>query len=370
MWAILFSIFSTILLQEMTARLGVVGRLGLGEAIRVKFTNYWIRILVSILVVGAILIGNAAYEAGNITGAVLGFEPYRMAIGKLSINPFIPVIGVIAFVILYVGKTKIIEQFLMLLVAAMSIIFLLAAFLLKPDIGLVLKHTFIPSIPANAFIMITGLIGTTVVPYNLFLHASSSKSKWQNAAALAIARWDTVISVIIGGLITMAIMVTSSVAFYETGRPIQNLTDLAIQLNPLLGTGASSFMTFGFLAAGLSSAITAPLAAAYAMSGIANWNDKLTTVRFRSVWIFVLGIGLIFSLLGFKPLNLILFAQVANGLLLPVIVLFLLWVMNDKAILGNYVNTKWANAGGVFVLLVAIGLGAKSILSVFGILGK
>ena len=370
LWAILFSIAATVILQEMTVRLGVIGRLGLGEAIRKKFTTSWIRIIVSILIIGAILIGNAAYEAGNITGAVLGFEHYSITLGNRNFNPAILILGAIAFLILYTGKIKIIERFLIILVAFMSIVFLVTAMLLKPDLILLCKNTFIPTVPANGFLMVTGLIGTTVVPYNLFLHASSAKIKWTDSAALGIARWDTFFSVLIGGLITMAIMVTASVAFHETGKSLNNLGDLSTQLNPLLGTSASSFMKAGFLAAGLSSAITAPLAAAYAMSGIANWESKLNTAKFRYIWLFVLAIGIIFSLLGFKPLNLILFAQIANGLLLPIIVLFLVWVMNDKSLLGNYCNSKLTNAGGILVLLVAIGLGTKSILGVFGILVK
>ena len=97
LWAILFSIAATVILQEMTVRLGVIGRLGLGEAIRKKFTTSWIRIIVSILIIGAILIGNAAYEAGNITGAVLGFEHYSITLGNRNFNPAILILGAIAF---------------------------------------------------------------------------------------------------------------------------------------------------------------------------------------------------------------------------------------------------------------------------------
>lgn len=368
LWAVLFSVIATIILQEMSARLGLVGRMGLGEAIRRKVSGGVAKFLLSILVISAILIGNAAYEAGNITGAVVGLQQYNFQAGKQSINPFIILIGVIAFVFLYWGKYKMIERFLVALVTLMSIIFLLSAILLQPDIWQILQGLFIIQIPENALLMVIGLIGTTVVPYNLFLHASSVKARWQSPEYLPEARWDTVLAVSLGGLITLAISITAASVFYGQSKALNNAGDLALQLEPLLGNWANVLLSLGFLAAGLSSAITAPLAAAYATQGILGWENTLKSNRFRLVWLVVLGTGLLFSLIGFKPLAVILFAQIANGLLLPVIACFLLWVMNDKEILGKYHNSLIGNIFGAIIILLTLGLGLKSVLSVFGFL--
>lgn len=354
LWAILFSIFATVVLQEMAARLGVVGRLGLGDAIREKIQQPVLKFMASFLVIGAILIGNAAYEAGNITGAVLGFE------AKL---PLIFLIGGIAFTLLYFGKYKTIERFLVGMVTIMGIVFFLAAVLLQPKIGDIIRGLFTPTLPEGSILMVVGLIGTTVVPYNLFLHASSVKEKWKGEDSLSLARWDTFLSVLLGGLITMSIVITAAVAFSGTGKTVETAADLATQLEPILGDWSGWFIALGFLAAGLSSSVTAPLAAAYATAGVMGWSSDLTDKRFRMVWIFVLVAGVLFSTLGFKPLMVILFAQVANGLLLPIIAIFLLWIMNDKSILKEHTNSLITNVLGGIVILVTLGLGIKSLLA-------
>lgn len=368
LWAVLFSTLATILLQEMAARLGVVGRLGLGDAIRQKIQRPVWRILAFTLVIAAILGGNAAYEAGNLTGAVLGFDQWRIQLGNWQFNPLILLIGAIAFALLFSGQYRTIERFLILLVGAMSLVFFFSAVLIQPDIPAILAGLFRPVLPENALLMVVGLIGTTIVPYNLFLHASAAAKRWESAESLRQARGDTVISVSVGGLITMAILITAAAALHGQVDSVDNAADLARQLRPLLGEWAHPFLSLGFLAAGLSSSITAPLAAAFATAGILGWSNDLKGRRFRSVWIFVLMIGIAFSLIGFRPLTVILFAQIANGILLPVIAAFLLWVMNDRGLLGEYSNKAVRNILGLGVLLIALGLGLKSVLSVLGII--
>jgi len=362
LWAILFSIIATIILQEMSSRLGVAGKMGVGEALRRKATTTFMKWLTILLVVGAILIGNAAYEAGNITGAVLGFEGFE----NYTINPLLILIGAVAFLLLFSGQYKLIEKSLVALVSIMGVVFLLSAILLKPDISQILKSLFVPTLPENATLMVVGLIGTTVVPYNLFLHASSVKEKWSSSESLSLSRWDTIISVTLGGVITMAILITSAIAFEGSSKPVEGFADLSSQLSPVLGSWSSGFIAFGFLAAGLSSSVTAPLAAAYATSEILGWKYNMKGLRFRIVWGMVLLTGIIFSSLGFKPTAVILFAQVANGLLLPIIAGFLVWIMNDSKIMGKYTNSKTVNFLGLIVILITIILGAKSILSAIG----
>lgn len=368
LWAVLFSTLATVLLQEMAARLGVVGRLGLGDAIRQKVHHPIWRPLAFGLVLLAILGGNAAYEAGNITGAVLGFNGWQLAIGNWTFNPLILLIGLGAFALLFSGRYRIIERFLVLLVGTMSLIFFFSAILIQPDLGEILEGLFVPVLPENALLMVMGLIGTTIVPYNLFLHASAAAKRWDSPEALQQARRDTVISVFVGGLITMAIVITAAAALHGQVDSVNNAADLAQQLRPLLGDWAQPFLSMGFLAAGLSSSITAPLAAAFATAGILGWSSDLRSRRFRMVWMFVLIIGIAFSLVGFKPLMVILFAQIANGILLPVIAAFLLWVMNDKGLLGDYSNKAVRNGLGIIILVIALALGLKSIFTVFGML--
>ena len=192
------------------------------------------------------------------------------------------------------------------------------------------------------------------------------KNKWNDPKDLKASRTDTFYSILIGGFITMSILIASAVVNQHSEGSISNIKDMSQQITPLLGSWGTTFMSIGFLAAGLSSAITAPLAAAFASSELFGWGNSMKATKFRAVWIVILLVGVIFSLLGFKPTGVILFAQVANGLLLPIIASFLLWVMNDKKLLGDYVNSKYANIFGGLIILITIVLGLKGIITAFG----
>jgi Mn2+/Fe2+ NRAMP family transporter len=148
-------------------------------------------------------------------------------------------------------------------------------------------------------------------------------------------------------------------------KAIENAVDLAKGLGPLYGTWSSYFLSLGLFAAGITSAVTAPLAAAYAVRGIFGWKRDMKALKFRLVWMLILLLGMIFASLDFKPVEIIKFAQVANGLLLPVICGFLLWVMNSRKILGTYANNRFQNIMGFLIFGVALFLGLKSIWSVF-----
>ena len=373
LWGLLFSVFATIILQEMSARLGIVGRLGLGEALRKQFKNPVTKILSAVLVLSAIVIGNAAYETGNILGASLGLEEITNFSGIELANGGMlkiwgPVIGLTAFLLLILGSYKYLERALIALVLLMSVSFIATMIVIGPDLAQILKGMFIPKLPQGSTLMLIGLIGTTVVPYNLFLHASTVQEKWKGEKDLKTARTDLALSVILGGLISMSIVITSAVAFFGTNTEIRGASDLASQLRPFLGDWAGIFMSIGLFAAGTSSAITAPLAAAYATSGILGWKADLRSKKFKAVWIIILSIGIIFSAIGFSPIKAIVFAQITNGILLPVIAIYLLIVMNSKRILGNNSNKIFQNILGLIIVLIMLVLGAKSILLAFGAL--
>ena len=373
LWGLLFSIIATVVLQEMSARLGIVARKGLGEALCEQARNPITKFITAFLVLSAILIGNAAYETGNILGGALGLETIS-GISSISItdsfkiNIWGPLIGLSAFILMIIGSYKSIERMLIILVILMSLAFITTSIVIMPVWKEIFKGIFVPSVPKGSVLTIVALIGTTVVPYNLFLHSSAVQEKWKDKSGLNEARTDIFVSIIIGGLISMSIVVTSAVAFWGSNHEIKGAGDLAIQLEPLLGNWAKIFLAFGLFAAGISSAVTAPLAAAYATSGILGWKKNLKDKKFKSVWIFILLIGIAFSAFGFKPIQAIVLAQITNGILLPIIAIYLLWVMNSKKILGDFKNNLISNIIGFAVVIVAVGLGVRSILSVLGLI--
>ena len=373
LWGLLFSVIATIVLQEMAARLGIVTRKGLGEALREQFKNPITKFITGFLVLSAIGIGNAAYETGNILGGALGLETITgisvITFGPtFSINIWGPIIGIVAFALMSIGSYKSIEKLLITLVILMSFAFISTAIVIAPNFGEIFSGIFIPSLPDGSILTMVALVGTTVVPYNLFLHASAVQEKWKDESGLKESRIDVFLSIAIGGLISMSIVITSATAFLGTGTEIKSASDMAFQLQPLLGDWAKIFIAFGLFAAGVSSAVTAPLAAAYATSGILGWKTDFKDKRFKAVWMFILLIGIVFSAFGFKPIQAIVFAQVTNGILLPIIAVYLLWIMNSKKILGDFRNKVVSNVLGVMVVLVAISLGVKSLLSVLGII--
>ena len=247
----------------------------------------------------------------------------------------------------------------------MSLAFLITAIITKPNVLEVLKGMFVPQFPEKSILTIIGLIGTTVVPYNIFLHASLAKTKWKSKDDLSYARKDTVIAVVLGGIVSMCIIISASAVSFQD---INNASDLALGLQPLFGDFAKYFLAIGLFSAGITSAITAPLAAAYVASGCLGWGSSLKSKRFRGVWIFILFLGVLFSSIGFKSIEIIKFAQVANGLLLPVIAGILIWIMNKSNILGKYKNSRFQNILGYIILGITIFLGVKTILTVFNVI--
>ncbi len=359
LWALLFSTISVIILQSMAAKLGVVKKVGLGEALREKFTSKGVRILLAILVIAAVFIGNIAYETGNISGGVMGLQAILPSTSKYM---WAAIIFVLAAALMLSGKYSVVEKFLTALVVLMGVLFLITAIAVKPNWLEVLKGLFVPRVPQidRAWFYVTGLIGTTVVPYNIYLHASSSAKKWgqreDTAECLKTSLPDSIISIGLGGIISMCIVITASAAFNTGGDvTIANGADMAKQLQPLLGTWATAAFGIGLFAAGMSSAITAPLAAAFASSGILGWGENMKKARFILIWAIVLCFGLFaVCTLGASPTEIILFAQAANAFLLPITAILLMVVCNDKKYMEGYHNRAILNILGVIVIAVTL----------------
>ncbi len=358
LWALLFSVVATIVLQEMSARLGLVTRAGLGEALRTTFTQPWLRWSCASLVVAAIGLGNAAYETGNITGAAEGLG----MITGVSPAVWAGIVGLAGAALLFFGAYRVLEKILIVLVVVMSLAFIATAVIVRPAIADICRGMFIPQIPPGSLVTIVALIGTTVVPYNLFLHASTVCEKWppdmQINAALRQSRFDTGMSISLGGFLTLAIALTAAGCF-QLGTEISSAADMVEQLQPLLGRGARWFFAVGLFAAGLTSTITAPLAAAYATAGAFGWRPDRRSRKFRAVWAAVILAGTAFAIGREEgsPVKTILFAQAANGMLLPLVAIFLLIVMNRRNLLGTKTNGVMSNLAGVFVVLVVVALG-------------
>lgn len=361
-WALLVSVLATIVLQGMAGRIGVVAQTGLVDVVRTELKTPWVKKFVIVVVLAAILIGNAAYEAGNIGGATLGLNQLFPSENLTFFYPII--VGIFIFVLLWFSSYKILERVFVGLVGIMGVSFLICALMTKPAFLEILKGMVVPAMPEGGLFTVIALVGTTVVPYNLFLHASLVKQKWKSSKELNTVKWDTAVSIGLGGLVSMAILVTAASVSMDN---INNALDMAKGLEPLFGKMAVYFMAIGLLAAGITSAITAPLAAAFVASSCFNWGGNMDDRRFKFVWTLVLLCGVFFLSFNIKPIEVIQFAQVANGLLLPIMAILLLWIVNRKNVMGEYKNTVFQNILGFAIVGFAIFLGVKSILKVMGV---
>lgn len=359
LWAVVFSIIATIVLQEMSARLGIITRKGLGEAIGEQFSNPILKFGSMWMVMIAVGIGCAAYIAGDLLGTSLGIS----TLTGISPNVLGPIVGIIILIIGLSGSYKVIERVMITLIVIMSFTFITTMIVAKPDLGAVFKGAFIPTMPTGSIIMIIALIGTTVVPYNFFIHSTMVQERWTKPSDLKEARLDTIISICIGGFITAAILITAGAMIQ--GTEVSSVADLSVQLEPLLGEWAKYFISIGLFAAGFSSALASPLGAAVTISSVLKWENGMKDKRYKAVFIIVMLIGIVSSGLGFSPLDVLLFAQALNGILLPVIAILLLIIMNNKKRLGNYTNSLKANIIGGAVALVCTGLGLYSLIDAF-----
>jgi Mn2+/Fe2+ NRAMP family transporter len=299
------------------------------------------------------VLGVIAFEGGNLSGAGLGLA----AVTGFDETLLSMAVAVLAGMLLCFGRYRLLERVLVVCVALMGIVFLVTAVMVGPSWRTLLSGLLLPSVPRGSTLTILALIGTTVVPYNLFLYASTVRARWQKPDELGEMRRDLVLAVAIGGVISTAIVVTAAAAVGEG--EVSSAADMARQLEPLLGSWARTAFGLGIALAGISSAITAPLAAAYILSGLLKQGPDLTgpVARLTTLGCVFIGAGLVLT--GIRPVQLILFAQAANGLILPVVAAALLLVLNDRIRLRGHANGWPGNVLGALVVAVCLLLAAR-----------
>ncbi|MCS7083182.1 MAG: divalent metal cation transporter [Bacteroidetes bacterium] len=351
LWTLGFSLVACWVLQEAAARLAIQSGLPLGEALRARFSgpSGW---LVRGLALGAIVLGCAAFQVGNILGAVAGLE-LALAVSGL---PLAIAVALCSGLLLWIGTIATLTRLLGALVAFMGVAFFLTAWRVHPPDWTWLKGLLWPALPSGAEALAVGLVGTTVVPYNLFLGSRLARGQ-----DLGLTRLGLAVSIAVGVFISMAILVTGSAisgAF--------SYRALAEALASQLGPWARTLFALGLFAAGFSSALTAPTAAAITARGIlarnpARWTER--SAPYRAVLFGVWAVGVLFGLLGVRPIPAILAAQALNGVLLPIAAVFLWLSANDPALMGPARNGLWANALTALIVSVATMLGLQHVLS-------
>jgi len=324
-WALLFSTVACYVLQEASARITAVSGMNLGEAMRSEFgSSRWGKWTIGLALI-AIVSGCAAFEAGNILGAVAGITLIN---STLSVPLIVLAIGLVAGALLWKGTIQQIAKLLGIIVAIMGICFLITALMIPHDFSSLFSDGFTPTIPAGAEILVLGLIGTTVVPYNIFLGSGLKHAQSPSEMKLSLG-----IAIGLGGIISVAILLTGTAI---TGS--FSFEELAATLSAQLGGYGSWLLGIGLFGAGISSSLTAALAASITAKSLLStgsnsekWSEN--SLRFRSVWIGVVAIGMLFGVMELQPVPVIILAQALNGIILPVIAVILFLLMNNSRVL-------------------------------------
>ncbi|GAB4016252.1 Nramp family divalent metal transporter [Spirosoma migulaei] len=338
LWVLTFATLGTVWLQEAAARITIATGKDLGQVITQTYTGTrgrWVGWTLFL----AIFLGCAAYQAGNILGAVAGLALLTgLPVPALTIG-----IGFVCIALLWIGSTQNLANFLGLIVFAMGGAFVYVAFGTPVTPIALTKSLLTPSFPDGSLLLINSLIGTTIVPYNLFF--GSSIVSGQSLSEMKLGIW---VAVVIGGIISVVLLLAGLLIPGDFSYP-----HMAQVLTDSLGTWAGSLFAFGLFAAGFASSLTAPLAAAVTAQSLLGVPKNSTT--YRAIWLVVMLTGLTFGLLNVTPIPVIVAVQAINGILLPFVTIFLFAAVNNRTLLGAYRNSLAQNvAMGSIVLVTAI----------------
>ncbi len=350
LWALTFSTVACIALQQASARVAATTGLDMGEALRRKHARAGGIVAVGVLV--AVVAGCAAYEAGNILGAAAG-AALRLPLPAPALSASI---AAAAALLLWTARTATVARILGGMVAVMAVAFAATAAEVAPPLREVARGLVRPSLPEGSALLVLGLVGTTVVPYNLFLGAGLARGR-----SLREARFGIAVAVVLGGTLSASIVVAGT----AVGDAV-SFEAIAAALEERFGAAGPWCFSLGLFAAGFTSAITAPLAAAIAARGVfagrgRDWSDR--SPAFRAVWLGVLLFGAAFGIAGVKPIPAILLAQALNGVMLPFVAVSLVLLVNDRRLLGTQ-----AVAGPVANAILVPATAATVVLGVQGVL--
>ena len=361
LWAVAFSVISLIILMEMSSRIGIIGNKNFMEAaIAIVPENKGWKIFVNVLVGLAVASVAFGFEAGNIIGSSLGLGD---VIGSNQLVAAL-IVGFLVLSTVLFGSTKALEKIMLMFVSLMGVLFLVTMIFVGPSIPKILSGIFIPSIPQGGAITTIALIGTTIIGINLILHSITSKDKWNKVSDMENAKFDIIVNVLIGGVITISIIITSAAVLFNSGVIVDSPLVFSKQLEPILGSWARIAGGIGIFAAGLSSAIAVPYTLGTIFSRLFNWEGGRESKQAKILGAAAVIFGMVLAILNTAPIQIITTAQVISGVSLPFIAILLVIATNNKKLLGEHTNTLLQNILGVIAALVTLGLGSWGLYGV------
>ncbi|HOE34294.1 MAG: Nramp family divalent metal transporter [Chloroflexi bacterium] len=360
LWIILLITVGEVLVQEMAARMGTVTGKGTADLIRERFG-----VRTSAFAMACLLIANTGTTLAQFAGVA--------AVGELfGISRYItvPLAGIIIGLVILRGNYKSVEKILLVLcLSAFS--YVITVFVIKPDWGIILKDAITPTIKmeANYLIAVLAVIGTTITPWGIFYLQASVADKGTDVTDYKNTRADVVFGSVWGNIISAFIIITTAATLYPKGILVNSAEEAAMALIPLAGSFSSLLFSIGMLGASLLAVSVLPLSTTYAMCEAFGFERGLNrpvkdAPVFYSIFISIMLISMLFVLIPGIPLfQIMLISQSVNAILLPVILILVLILANDKNIMGKWVNTRLSNylgyalTGIIFLATVALLVG-------------
>ncbi len=356
LWTLIPTTIALVVIQEMVGRMGVITGKGLSDLIR---ENYGVKTTFFMML--GLLIANFGNTVANFAGLaasmeILGFTKYIM----------VPLGAITIWILVTKGSYRVVE--IILLYACIIFVgYIISGVMAKPDWNTVVKQTFLPKLQWNSeYIMMSiAIIGTTITPWMQFYLQSSIAEKGITKEHYKASRLDVVIGCSITDIISFFIIVTCGTLLFPYGIRINEASEAALALRPLAGDYASLIFAISLANASLLGAIIVPLATAYYICEAMGWErgvNKTFKDAPQFMWIYTLTIALA-SLLVLIPgaplVFLMVLSAVINGLLLPFVLVFAIFLINNKKLMGEFTNSKmynyisWGTVIAVICLTVA-----------------
>lgn len=352
LWMIPIMTIMLIVVQESCARMGAVTGKGLSSLIRERFG-----IRMSALAMVALLTANTAVTLSEFAGIAAGMELF-------GVSPYIsvPVAALAVFLLVMGGSYKSVQK-VFLAISCVFVTYIVAAVLAKPDWGEVAIATAVPQLSSDTgFVsLVIATIGTTISPWMLFLTQNNVVEAGVKKEGLFYQRIDIVTGAIVACLVAWFIIITTGTVLYPEGIHIEEANDAASALAPIAGKYAEVLFAAGLVAASLLAACVLPLATSNAVCETFGWERGLDhswkdAAAFKGIYTAILIFSAVYVLLPNAGLmQMMVFAQTVNGILLPVLLVFILLLVNDKHIMGKYRNGKIYNIiSWALVVVVAV----------------
>ncbi len=353
LWTLLPITVALVVVQEMSARMGVMTGKGLADLIRENFgvkVTFWI--MVALLVAD---VGNTVAE----------FSGVAASIGIFGVPAWVsvPICAMAVWLLVMKGTYRQVEK-VFLVACASYLAYPVSSFLAKPDWGVVLRETVTPSFEMNAGYvgMLIGVVGTTIAPWMQFYLQSAVVEKGIKPEHYAHSRLDVVVGCIFTDVVAFFIIAACAATIWKAGIKVETADQAALALGPLAGRHASWLFAFGLFNASFFAATILPLATSYYVCEAFGWESGIDkkwsqAKEFYTLYTAIVALGAAVVLIPKLPLlKIMLVSQVVNGVLLPFILIFMLLLVNDQKLMGRHRNGPWFNAIAWLTTVVMIGL--------------